>query len=83
MVEPSSPVNDHIRILGQDEVSSVDTAACCQLTEIEKSFKSWVVKVLVDLENRVHFGVFSGFGVVFQAAVLLNSLTGQGVDPCF
>jgi len=83
MMEPSCPVYDDIGRLGEDEVCSVDAATCCELAKVVQPFKPGVVKVLIDLEDRMHPGILPGLAVILHTAVLLNRLARQRVDPRF
>ena len=81
MMEPTGPVDHHTGFLCKNEISRINTTARGQLTKIIQPLKPGVIKILVNLENRMQSGVLSGLGIVLHTAILLNSLAGQRVDP--
>ena len=82
MMVPSRPVYDNTRLLSQNQVSRIDTTSSCQLAKVIKPLKARIIKVLIDLENRMHSWILPGFRIVFHTVVLFNSFTSQRIDPC-
>jgi hypothetical protein len=81
MMESSRPVYDHTGLLGQNKVSSIDTATSGQLAKVIQALESGIIIILVDFEDGVHPGIFPGLGIIFDTAVLFNSFTGERIDP--
>ena len=81
MVETTGPVNNNTGLFSENQIGRIDTAASSQLTEVIQALKARIIKILINLKNRMQSGILPCLGIVLDTAILFYGLAGQRVDP--
>jgi hypothetical protein len=81
MMEATGPVDNNTSLLSENEIGCIDTTASGQLAEIIQALEARVIKVLINLKNRMQSRILPCLGIVFDKAILFYGLAGQRVDP--